>query len=75
MSEVDPNKIAKGLSRAQREIMRRGGFSGDFTMATVRCLKRRGLFYHAPRPGSTCGPMLMTSLGEQVHAIVKEQIA
>lgn len=72
VSEVlNKASIAKKLSPAQREIMRRGGFSGDFTMATVRALKGRGLFFHNPTsPNGRCGPMELTELGHAVREIV-----
>lgn len=71
MSATTPQAIAKKLSPTQREIMRRGGFSGDFTMATVRALKSKGLFFHnITSPNGRCGPMELTGLGIMVRAIV-----
>ena len=41
---ADTQKIVKALSPAQRYHVERGCISGDFTMATVNALKRKGLF-------------------------------
>lgn len=61
-------KIAKALSPVQAEIVRRGCFSGDFTMATVNALKRKGLFELViSSPNGRCGFMELTDLGKQVR--------
>lgn len=71
---IDVPKIARSLTKVQQGIVRNGGFSGDFTMATVRALKRKDLFYHAlTSPNGRCGPMVLTGLGERVQAHLKEQ--
>jgi hypothetical protein len=62
-------RAAYSLSRAQRYIVGRGCFSGDFTMAAVRALKRKGLFYHhITSPNGRSGPMELTELGKAVQA-------
>lgn len=61
-------KIIKSLSPIQAEVVRRGCFSGDFTMATVRALKRKGLFELViSSPNGQCGFMELTDLGKQVR--------
>ena len=62
-------KVVKSLSPIQAEIVKRGCFSGDFTMATVRALKRKGLFHLViSSPNGQCGFMELTPLGAEVRA-------
>jgi uncharacterized protein YjhX (UPF0386 family) len=59
------------LSRSplQRQLVRDGCIHGDFTMATVRALKRKGLFHLViSSPNGQCGFMELTPLGEAVRA-------
>ena len=61
-----------GLTPAQKRVIIAGGFSGDFTMATVRALKRKAIFFHKiDSPNGRCGPMVLTPLGETVREILK----
>lgn len=65
---ADTQKIAKALSSAQRYHVERGCISGDFTMATVNALKRKGLFELViSSPNGRCGFMELTPLGKQVR--------
>ena len=65
---TDVHKIARALSPIQAEIVRRGCFSGDFTMATVNALKRKGLFELViSSPNGQCGFMELTDIGKQVR--------
>lgn len=65
---ADTQKIAKALSPAQRHHVERGCISGDFTMATVNALKRKGLFELViSSPNGRCGFMGLTPLGKQVR--------
>lgn len=66
----------RGLTPVQKRHVMNGTFSGDFTMATVRVLNRKGLFYHkTTSPNGQCGPMALTPLGEAVRAVLKARTA
>jgi hypothetical protein len=71
---VDPSKIARSLTKAQRYHIERGCISGDFSMSTVRALKANGLMYlHIDSPNGRCGFMRMTPLGEAVQSALKAE--
>lgn len=68
---ADTQKIVKALSPAQRYHVERGCISGDFTMATVNALKRKGLFELViSSPNGRCGYMELTPLGKQVRQAI-----
>lgn len=68
---VDIQKIAKALSPAQRYHVERGCISGDFTMETVKALKRRGLFELVINSSNgRYGFMELTPLGKQVRQAI-----
>ena len=70
---VEAARVVRRLSDAQSRIVRSGSFSGDFSMATVRALKRKGLFYHhITSPNGQCGPMRLTALGRNVQALLAD---
>lgn len=63
--------IARGLTTTQRKFLASGVIHGDFTMATVRTLKRKGLFELViDSPNGRCGFMRLTPLGEAVRDIL-----
>jgi hypothetical protein len=63
-----------GLSPVQQRFVMDGCFHGDVSMATVRVLRSKGLFYHKiTSPNGQCGPMVLTPLGETVQRILKER--
>ena len=65
---ADVQKIIKGLTTPQRYHVERGCISGDFTMATVNALKRKGLFELViSSSNGWCGFMELTDLGKQVR--------
>ena len=65
----------RGLTAVQKYHILNGCFSGDFSMATVRALKAKAIFYHKiTSPNGRCGPMRLTPLGESVCEILKASI-
>lgn len=69
-------RIVKALSPLQAEIVRRGCVSGDFTMATVRALKRKGLFELViDSPNRQCGFMRLTPLGIEVQSALAGRVS
>ncbi len=68
---ADVQNIIKDLTKPQRYHVERGCISGDFTMATVNALKRKGLFELViSSPNGRCGFMELTPLGKQVRQAV-----
>lgn len=66
----------RGLTRTQKQYVIAGCFHGDVTMATIRALKAKSLFYlHPTSPNGRCGPMRLTPLGETVQGILKARAA
>ena len=62
-------RVIRDLSPTQRRFVRDKNIHGDFTMATVRALKRKGLFHLViDSPNGQCGFMRLTVAGEQVSA-------
>ena len=74
MADVEMNaeqfrQLLRGLTQRQRYHVKRGCISGDFTMATVRALTRKGLMrLEITSPNGQCGFMRLTPLGERVRA-------
>lgn len=67
----DLDKLARGLTDAQREAIRRGGI-GDETMATVNALKRKGLMHlRIDSPDGRWGFMELTPLGQRLKAHIE----
>lgn len=65
----------KGLTRAQKKCVLAGAI-GESTMATVRTLRSRALFYfHPDSPNGRCGLMRLTPLGVTVQGILKARQA
>jgi uncharacterized protein YjhX (UPF0386 family) len=61
--------IIRRLSPKQKTFIRDGCIHGDFTMATVRALKFKGLFHLViDSPNGQCGFMELTPLGNAVRA-------
>lgn len=57
------------LTKVQRECVRLGAISGDFTMNTVHALRGKGLFHLViSSPNGQCGFMHLTPFGEAVRA-------
>lgn len=72
MAEI-AQQIAKGLSKAQRYHVERGCISGDFTLATVSALKRKGLMHLCiDSPNGQWGFMRLTELGVAVQSALKD---
>jgi hypothetical protein len=64
----------RGLTRTQKKFVLAGCLHGDFTMATVRALRSKALFYlHIDSPNGRCGFMKLTPLGETVREILKAE--
>lgn len=64
----DIASIARRLSPLQAELTKDGSIHGDFTMATVNALKRKGLFHLViDSPNGQWGFMRLTPLGEAVQ--------
>lgn len=67
-----PRALIKSLTPLQRKLVADGCIHGDFTMATVRALKRKGLFSLViTSPNGQCGHMELTPLGQQVRAVLQ----
>lgn len=61
------------LTPKQRQMVAAGCIHGDFTMATVRALKRKGLFsLHITSPNGRCGFMRLTEAGEALRAALSK---
>lgn len=74
MSEVpDYVKTAmRGLTPKQKQFVMDGSIHGDCTMATVRALRGRALFYlKITSPNGRCGHMELTPLGVTVQGILR----
>ena len=68
---MDAKQIAAKLTPAQRRHIENGCISGDFAMATVNVLARKGLFYlRIDSPNGKCGFMELTPLGLEVRALL-----
>jgi len=66
----------RGLTPKQRQFVIDGSIHGDFTMATVRALRDRALFYlHIDSPNGRFGSMRLTPLGETVRDILRAKKA
>lgn len=67
-------RLIKGLTPLQRKLVTDGCIHGDFTMATVRALKRKGLFSLViTSPNGQCGHMELTPLGRETRAALQLQ--
>lgn len=65
----------RNLTPAQRRHVE-AGYIGDASMAMVRTLQRKAMFYHhITSPNGRCGPMELTPLGKSVQATIKSQAA
>jgi tRNA A37 threonylcarbamoyladenosine dehydratase len=72
LTKAQAQSIARSLSIVQRDAVCRGGI-GDHGITTVRALMRKGVMYlHIDSPNGRCGTMKLTSLGQQVRAILME---
>jgi len=64
--------LVRSLTKAQRLLVTDGCVHGDFSMHTVRALKRKGLFHLViDSPNGQCGFMRLTDLGVAVQAILR----
>lgn len=71
MSEL--KAAMKGLTVKQRRFVMDGCIHGDFTLATVNALIRKGLFYIEPHtPNKQWGFARLTPLGEALRANLSE---
>lgn len=71
----DAIRIAKTLSPSQRYHVERGSISGDFSMATVNALHRKGLFeLRVDSPNGQWGFMEPTPLCREVQAVLRNPI-
>ena len=62
----------RGLTTTQKKYVIAGTFHGDCTMATIRALRNKALFYHhIDSPNGRAGPMKLTPLGVTVQGILK----
>lgn len=63
-----------GLTRTQKRYVMDGSIHGDPTMATIRALKAKALFYlKIDSPNGRAGFMVLTPLGETVRRILKDR--
>lgn len=70
---TDLAALARSLTKAQREVIQRGG-PGDHPMATVYAMLRKGLIYHKiDSPNGRCGPMELTETGLALRAHLTAQ--
>ena len=61
-------RVVQTLTPRQRQMVLSGCIHGDFTMATVNALRRKGLFHLViDSPNGRCGFMRLTPLGERVR--------
>jgi hypothetical protein len=68
--------IARGLTTVQRRYILAGAIHGDCAVATVRALKRKGLFRLViDSPNGHCGFMRLTPLGEAVREMLQSAAA
>lgn len=66
----------QSLTRAQKQYVMDGCIHGDVTMATVRALRNKALFYlHPTSPNGRCGDMRLTPLGVTVRGILRQRAA
>lgn len=67
----DLDNLARGLTDAQREAIRRGGI-GDERMTTVNALRRKGLMHlRIDSPNGRWGFMELTPLGLALRAHIE----
>lgn len=65
-------RLATRLTPNQRYHVERGCISGDFTMATVESLRRKGLMeLVVDSPNGKCGFMELTETGRGVQSILR----
>jgi len=65
---------ARDLTAAERRFVIDGCIHGSFSMATVRNLDRKGLFYlHIDSPNGRSGFMELTPLGLNVQSLLKSR--
>jgi len=66
-------RIAKGLTKAQRDEVKRGTFSGDNPITTARALMRKDLMHlRIDSPNGRCGFIECTPLGLAVRTYLME---
>lgn len=66
----------RGLTPTQRKMVIDGSCHGDVTMATIRALRGRALFYlKITSPNGRGGHMELTPLGVTVQGILKAKAA
>jgi hypothetical protein len=78
MPDTQPKYVLdamRGLTKVQRQFVIDGCFHGDVTMATVRALQSRALFYlKIISPNGRCGSMVLTPLGKTVQTILSGKL-
>lgn len=65
-------ELVRGLTKVQRRFVMDGCIHGDFSITTVRCLMRKGLFHIVTdSPNGQFGPMRLTERGLAVPSALK----